>query len=47
MREEKIIDQKSLPISDLKIDNLNLKISVRNNERENIFQSMCSHCGGS
>ena len=39
-REEKIIDQKLLSISDLQIDYLNLDNSVRNNEREIFTQSM-------
>ena len=46
-REETFVDQKSLYISDLKIDNFNLDNSVRNNEGANFFQSRCIHCRGS
>ena len=46
-REEKIIDKKSLSISDLQMGYFNLDYSVRNNERENFAQSRCSHCVGS
>ena len=46
-REEKFIDHKSLTISDLQIDYLNLDNSVRNIERVNVSQSIWSHCGGS
>ena len=42
-REEKFVDKKSLSISDLKIDYLNLENSVRNNERDFFFQSRFSH----
>ena len=45
-RKEKIFDQKSISISDLQIEYLNLENSVRNNERECFAQSRCSHCGG-
>ena len=42
----KVIEQKSLSISDLQIDYLNLESLVRNNEREIFSQSRFSHCGG-
>ena len=45
--EIKFIDKKSLSISDLQIDYLNLDNSVRNNKRENISQSNCSNFEGS
>ena len=47
MREENFVDQRSLSISDLQIDYLNLDNSVRNTEGEFFSQSRCSHCGGS
>ena len=37
-------DKKSLSISDLQVDYLNLENSVRNNERDIFDQSRCSHC---
>ena len=46
-REEKVIDQKILSISNLRIDYLNFDNSVRNNKRATFTQSMCSHFGGS
>ena len=46
-KEETFFDQKSLSISDLQIDYLNLETPVRNNKRANFSQSRCSHCGGS
>ena len=47
LRREEFFDQKSLSISDLQIDYLNLDNAVRNNEREIFSQSRCIHCGGS
>ena len=44
-REGKFVDQKSLFISDLQIDYLNLDNSVRSNERANFAQSCCIQCG--
>ena len=44
-RKEKCVDQKSLSISALKNDFLNLENSVRNTERASFDQPMCSHCG--
>ena len=46
-REEKSIDQKPLSISDLQTHYLNSENSVRNIERSNFDQLMCSHCEGS
>ena len=45
-RKGKVIEKKSLSISDLQIDYLNLENLVRNNEREIVAQSRFSHCGG-
>ena len=48
-REEIFTDQKSLSISSLQTDYLNLYIgsgSGKNSERENIFQKRCTFCGG-
>ena len=46
-REEKIVDHKSLSISALQINDLNLESSVKNTERASLYQSRCSDCGGS
>ena len=46
-REEKIVYQKPLSISDLQIDYLILENLLRNNERSNSSQSRCIYCGGS
>ena len=48
-REEKITDKKSLNISSLQTDHLNLDISSgfgRNNEKENTVQKKGTFCGG-
>ena len=48
-REEKITDQKSLNISSLQTDYLNLDSSSgfgRNSERANTVQKKCTFCGG-
>ena len=48
-REEKFTDQKSLTISPLQTDYLNLESSsgfVRNSERGNAVQTKCTFCGG-
>ena len=48
-REEKFTDQKSLNISSLQTDYLNLDSSSgfgRNSERANNFQTKCTLCGG-
>ena len=48
-REEKFTDQKSLNISSLQTDNLNLdSIScyIRNSERAHDVQTKCTFCGG-
>ena len=46
-REGKITDQKSLFISELQIDYLNLENSVIATERAKFSQSRWIHCGGS
>ena len=46
-REENLIDQKLLSISNLQIRYLNLDNSVKNNGRDDFSQSRCSYCGGS
>ena len=46
-RKEKSIDQKSLSISDLQIDYLNLEDSGINNWGANFAQPRCSNCKGS
>ena len=46
-REEKFDDQKSLSLSGLQIDYLDLDHSVRASKRENVAQSRCSNFGGS
>ena len=48
-REEKFTDHKSLNISSLHTDDLNLDISsgfVRNSERAHAVQTKCTFCGG-
>ena len=48
-REEKITDQKSLNISSLQTDYLNIDSSlgyIRNSERAHAFQTKCTFCGG-
>ena len=48
-REEKFTDQKSLNISSLQTDYLNLDSSSdfeENSERANIVQTKCTFCGG-
>ena len=48
-REEKFTDQKSLNISSLQTDYLNLDSSSgfsRNNERAHAVQTKCTFCGG-
>ena len=48
-REENFTDQRSLSISSLQTDYLNLDISSgcgKNSEGENIFQTKCAFCGG-
>ena len=48
-REETFTDKKSLFISSLQNDYLNLDISSgcgKNSERENLFQTKCTFCGG-
>ena len=47
--EEIFTDQKSLPVTSLHTDYLNLGNSSgsgRNNERENLVQIKCTFCGG-
>ena len=49
IREEKFTDQKSLSISSLQTDYLNLDSdsgSGKNGERENLDQKICTFCGG-
>ena len=48
-REEKFTDQKSLNISSLQTNYLNIDSSSgssRNSEREHVFQTKCKFCGG-
>ena len=48
-REEKFPDQKSLNISSLQTDDLNIDIrsgSSRNSERTHAVQKQCTFCGG-
>ena len=48
-REEKFTDQKSLNISSLQTDDLNIDIStgsIRNSERAHAVQTKCIFCGG-
>ena len=48
-REENITDQKSLSISSLQTDYLNMYIRSgfgRNSERANTVQTKCTFCGG-
>ena len=45
-REEKVSDKKSLSLSSLKNDYLNLKNLEKATERANFAHSKCGHCGG-